>query len=132
MYPKKIQDSNLGVFNMVTETNGSKRLTKDISCECECEIDAWKYNSNHRWNNDKCWFACKKHYIFKNDYIWNPATCSCKKWKNLASILDDLIIICDEVINSYDEEIKTIPVNCNEQKATSKTLYLKCCILLTF
>ena len=35
--------------------------------------------------------------------------------------MDDSVIICDEVIESYDQEIKTIPTNFNEKKATCKT-----------
>ena len=34
--------------------------------------------------------------------------------------MDDSVIICDEVIESYDQEIKTIPTNFNEKKATCK------------
>ena len=34
--------------------------------------------------------------------------------------MDDSAIISDEVIESYDEEIKTIPTNFNEKKATCK------------
>ena len=29
--------------------------------------------------------------------------------------MDDSVITCDEVIESYDEEIKTIPTNFNEK-----------------
>ena len=36
----------------------------------------------------------------KKDYIWNPATFSCKNGKYLASIIDDSVITCDEVINT--------------------------------
>ena len=35
--------------------------------------------------------------------------------------MDDSTIICDEVIKSYDEEIKTIPTNFNKKKVTCKT-----------
>ena len=38
------------------------------------------------------------------------------KTKYLASIMDDSMIMCDEVIESYDEKI-----NLNEKKAISKT-----------
>ena len=45
-------------------------------------------------------------------------------WKYLASIMDDLAIVCDKVTDaegkSYDE-IKTIPTNFNEKEATCKT-----------
>ena len=45
----------------------------------------------------------------KKDHVWNPATCNCENGKYLASIMDDSAITCDEVIESYDEEAKTIP-----------------------
>ena len=28
-------------------------LTKHISCECKCNFDARKCNSNNKWNHDK-------------------------------------------------------------------------------
>ena len=44
--------------------------------------------------------------------------------------MDDSTVICDKVIESYDEEIKTVPTNSNEKKVTwkMKTFY----ILLVF
>ena len=47
----------------------------------------------------------------KKDYIWSPATCSCKNDKYLASIIDDSVIMCDEII----EETKTVKTNFNEK-----------------
>ena len=35
--------------------------------------------------------------------------------------MDDSAITCDEIIESYDDEIKTVPTNLNEKKATCKT-----------
>ena len=35
--------------------------------------------------------------------------------------MDDSAITCDEIIESYDKETKTVPTNCNEKKATCKT-----------
>ena len=35
----KTADLNLSVFNMITGINGSKTLTKHISCECKCRFD---------------------------------------------------------------------------------------------
>ena len=66
----------------------------------------------------------------KKDYIWSPSTCSCKTEKYLASIMDDSAITCDEVIDSYNKETKTIPTNFNEKKAICKTQNLY--ILLAF
>ena len=35
--------------------------------------------------------------------------------------MDNSAIMCDKVIESYDKEIKTIPINFNEKKATCKS-----------
>ena len=57
--------------------------------------------------------------MWKN-YVWNPATCICKNWKYLASIMDDSAIICDDVIKPYNEEIKTMPAKFKEKKESCK------------
>ena len=94
---------------MITRINKLKISTKNISCECECKFDGGKCNS------DQSGSACKKHHICEKDYIWNPATCSCKNGKYLASIIDDSVITSDEIIDadvqakSNDEESKIIP-----------------------
>ena len=38
--------------------------------------------------------------------------------------MDDLVTTCDEVTDSYDEEIKTVPTNFNEKNITGKTKFL--------
>ena len=62
--------------------------------------------------------SVKKH-ICKKKYIWNPATCSCKNGKYLASIMDDSAITCDEIIDMKaklnDKETKTVQTNFNEK-----------------
>ena len=45
----------------------------------------------------------------KKDYIWNSATCSCKNGKYLASIIDNLLIMWDEITNTR----KTVAANFN-------------------
>ena len=57
----------------------------------------------------------------KRNCIWNPATCSLKKWKYLTTIVDNSAITCDKVRESYDKETKTIPANMNKKKAIYKT-----------
>ena len=44
--------------------------------------------------------------------------------------MDDSTIICDEVIKSYDEEIKSISTNFNKKNTTFKAQNF--CILLVF
>ena len=91
-----------------------------MSFECECKFNEVKCNSYQWWNNDKYWFECKKSHVYEKDYVWNSATCSCENGKYFANIVDDSVIMCDEIIESYHEETKTIPTNFNERKATCK------------
>ena len=69
---------------MIAGKNKSNILTKDISCKCKYKFDGMKCNSNRWWN--KCQYECKNHHICEKDYIWNPATCSCKNGKYVAGI----------------------------------------------
>ena len=89
-------------------------LIKHISSACKCKFDGRKCNSNEKWNNDKCRCECKnlkEHHLCKKNYIWNPARYSCKYSIYLASIIDDSVITCDEII----ENIKTVSTNFNEK-----------------
>ena len=53
-------------------------------------------------------------------------SCNCENGKYLASIMDDLAIMCDEVIESTmktqksNDETKTILTNFNEKKGLAK------------
>ena len=95
--PNKTKYLNLSVFNMITcfqGINKSKTLTKHISFECKCKLDQTKCNSNQWGNNNKCWWE-KSSYIWKSIYF---ESCICENGKYLASIIDNLAIICDEII----------------------------------
>ena len=83
---------------------------------CKCRFDGEKSNSKQWGNNNKCWCGCKKVDTCEKDYVWNTATCNCENGKYLASIMDDSVITCDEVIESYNDEI-----NFNAKKAICKT-----------
>ena len=61
--PNKTEDLNVHVFNMITEKNELKILTKDKSCEGKCKFDGRKCNSNQKWNNDKCRCEYKTHHL---------------------------------------------------------------------
>ena len=104
--PNKTENLNLSVFNMITEINELKILTKHILCECKCKFGGRKCDLNQWGNNIKCRRECRKHHLCKQDFIWNPATCSCENGNYLASIMDDSAITCDEIIDakakSYD------------------------------
>ena len=110
--PNKTKALNLSMFNMITGLNESKTLTRHILYECKCKFDGRKCNSNQWSNNDKCQCEREKHQICEKDYIWNPATCSCKNGKYLASITDKSVITGEDII---EEETKTVTTNFNEK-----------------
>ena len=117
--PNKTEDLNLNAFNMITEINELKALTKHISCECKfyggiCNLNQW-------WNNDKFLCKCKKHFICQKYYIWNPVPCSCENEKYLATIMDDSVIMCNETIE------ETVP---EKLRCKTKNLYILLALLL--
>ena len=66
-----------------------------------------------------------KKVVYVKNYVWNPAKYSCENGRFLASIMDDSAIMCDEVIESYAKETKTVPTNFNEQKTCrTKNFYI--------
>ena len=99
--------------------NESKTTTKYILCNCKCKFDGEKCSLNQKWSNDKCRCECK-----------NPAR------HHLKSIVDDLVITCDEIIDVSN----IVSINLNYEKATCKmdnyyillyfTLFLLVTILL--
>ena len=102
--PNKTEGLNLSVFNMITGINKSKTLTKHTPCECKCKFDGGKCNSDQWWNNNKCQCEFKKRHTYEKNYVSNPATCSCKNIKYLASIMDDSDTMSDETIESYQKD----------------------------
>ena len=93
------------VFNVVTEINESKPLTKHASCKCECKFDGRKYNSNQKWNNKYC---CD----YKNLEEHNECNNSLITW--------------DKII----EETKTAPIKTVPITSTSRNLYILLAVLL--
>ena len=86
------------MFKVITGMHDSNILAKDISCKCKCRFDGKKCDSDQWWKNGRYWYECKKRPECGKDYIWNPATCSCENGKYQASIMDDSVITCDEII----------------------------------
>ena len=114
--PNKTKYLNLNVFNMITGIYESKTLTKHISCDWKCRFNGRNCNSDQWWNNAKCWCECKIRHVCGKDYVWNSATCNCENGKYLAIIMDNLAIMCDEIIQSYEEG-----TNFSQKTITCKT-----------
>ena len=77
----------------------------------------------------------KKH-ICQKDYIQNPATLSCKNGKFLASVIDDLVITSDKIIDaeakSYDNETKTVTIHLNEKNGICKKILYFICLFINY
>ena len=59
-----------------------------------------------------------KHIIYVKKIMFGILVRVLVKMEN---IMDDSTIICDQVIDPFNEEVKTIPTNFNEKKVTCKT-----------
>ena len=57
---KKAKDINVEVFNMITNKNEAKKMTKHISCDSKNNFNSTACNTNQKWNNET--FQCE----FKN------------------------------------------------------------------
>ena len=114
------------MFNIIIGVNESKTLTKHISCKCNCKFDGKSCNSDQWQNNVKCQCECRKHHVCEKDYVWNPAICNCENEKYIATIKDDSVIMCNEIIE------ETVSIKSNENKANCKTqnFYILLAVLL--
>ena len=54
---------------------------------------------------------CKKDILY---YIWNPATINCKNGKYLASISDNSVITCDEIIFAVEKSTISKNIICEK------------------
>ena len=71
----------------------------------------------------------QKIHVCEKDYVWNHAAYNYENGKYLASIVDDLAIMGDEIID-VDDEARAIPTNFNEKKITERYRYKRLHILL--
>ena len=81
MYLHQTEDVILKIFILIKGKNESKTLAKRISSECRCAFDGRTCNSKQKWNNDKCYFECKKmikNFTCEKESTQNPSTCECQ------------------------------------------------------
>ena len=61
----------------------------------------------------------------EKDYIWNPATCSCKNGRYLASIIDDSVNRCDAIVETTKSTlVKIFPTKNTSTKNSSTNFYV--------
>ena len=55
------------MFNVITNINETKTLTKYISYQCKCKFYDTICKSNQWWNDNKCRCECKKQNTFQKN-----------------------------------------------------------------
>ena len=80
---KKAKDINVKVFNIITNKNEAKTMTKHVSCDCKCKFNSTACNSSQKWNNKTCECEYKNYRKCKKDYSCNPRTSICEISKYL-------------------------------------------------
>ena len=72
---------------MVTNKDEAKAVAEHISCDGKCKFGSIICNSNQKRNNKTCQCECKSYRQCKEDYSWNPSTCTCENSKYLKIVL---------------------------------------------
>ena len=116
VFQKKPGDLNLHVFNMITAKNESKILTKNISCKCNCRFDGKNVSQMNAGITINVYVSVKNTMYVKK-IVFGILLHVVGKMEN---IMVDSAMICDEIIETYDEETKNISTNFNGKKLTCK------------
>ena len=102
------------IKNIIKKKDKDKAKTKDISSECKYKFDGKAIVQIKGGITVNFNVSVKKFMYVKKIMFWILLPLFVKM-KNLATIMDDSDIIFDEVIKTYDEEIKTILTNFNKK-----------------
>ena len=69
------------------------------------------------WTSKKVMFSL----VYKKDYALNPSTCSCQYVQYLETIINDLVVACDEIIDPLrPEPTKTLQIIFKHRRGTCK------------
>ena len=67
---KETKGIYIKVFNLITNKNEAKAMTRHISCDCKCKFNCATFNSNQKWNDKACQYECRHYHECKKDYSW--------------------------------------------------------------
>ena len=98
-FPKYI---NVKAFNMLTNQNEAKTMTKHISCDCKRKFNSTTCNSNQKWSNKTCQCEHKNYHNCKKDYSWNPSISISENGEYLKGIANTSAIEWYEIITAMD------------------------------
>ena len=89
----KKKKKKIKVFDLMSRTNETKKITWHEKFKCECRLDAIVGNNKQHWNKIKSSCECKELIdkgVCDKGFIWNPSNCKCKcdKSCNISEYLD--------------------------------------------
>ena len=53
MFPNKVKNMNVKVFNLILRVNKTRFLAQHKSCECKCGLNEIICNSKQKWDPDE-------------------------------------------------------------------------------
>ena len=80
-----VKNVNVKVFNLVSQTNETRRLKWHEMCKCKCRFNSSACNNKERWNDDKYRCECKELIdkgVCDKRFIWNPRNCECGSYRS--------------------------------------------------
>ena len=80
-----VKNLNVKVFNLVSQTNETRRLKWHEMCKCKCRFNSSVFNNKQRWNDDKYRCECKELIdkgVCDKGFIWNPRNCECGSYRS--------------------------------------------------
>ena len=87
--------------------NESETLAKHISCECSCELEGRKCHSRQKWNKDYVWnvkIISRIHIYVLVSVIKIVRLVNTLKTEYMKSLIDDLVVTCDETVDTPESE----------------------------
>ena len=73
--PKETKDITVKAFNMITNKNAAKTMTKNISCDCKCKFNHTTCHSNKKIMGVKKMIAGILRHWYFSDWVWWNYNC---------------------------------------------------------
>ena len=123
----KSKDIHAKTFNIITNKNEGKTMTKYVSCHSKCRFNSTTCNSDQKWNHETCQCECKNYRTWKNVYSWNPSAWIGENHTS-AIAFDESISVMDILSKKLTNTIaKKVSINSGGKKVRYK---IDCYILL--
>ena len=80
--PDVVKNVNVKGFNLVSETNETRRIEWHEMRKCRCRFNS---SNKQHWNDDRCRCECKELIdkdVCDKGFIWNPSNCECECYRS--------------------------------------------------